>query len=148
MRATKIFKNNEEYILRQFSSIHGYIWCNACYRYALADNCPKHSRSNMIWQLILSTYLMSCYSMTSHQIVLQCSPNYFRCSSNLSSNRSPFGRTYDVLPNRLSVLTRATSYRSCICLWHLRQNTAFSREWAIRQKVIGMNSGNATCSSP
>ena len=68
MRATKIFKNNEEYILRQFSSIHGYIWCNACYRYALADNCPKHSRSNMIWQLILSTYLMSCYSMTSHQI--------------------------------------------------------------------------------
>ena len=55
MRATKIFKNNEEYILRQFSSIyrqllsiHGYIWCYACYRCALADNCPKNSRSNWI----------------------------------------------------------------------------------------------------
>ena len=26
------------------------------------------------------------------------------------------------LRSRVSVLTRATLYRSCICLWHLRQN--------------------------
>ena len=32
----------------------------------------------------LSTYLMSCYSMTSHQIVLQCSSNHL-------PNISPFG---------------------------------------------------------
>ena len=34
------------------------------------------------------------------------------------------------LRSKVSVLTRATLYRSCICLWHLRQNTASGREWA------------------
>ena len=57
----------------------------------------------------------------------QCSPNHCRCSPNHLPHLSPSCRTYDVLSNWLSVLTRATLYRSCICRWHLRQNTAFGR---------------------
>ena len=70
-------------------------------------------------------------------------PNYFRYSSNHSPNLSLLGRNYDVLPNWPTVLTRATSYRSCICLWPLRQNTACGR-W----KVKGENSGKLHNISP
>ena len=67
-------------------------------------------------------------------------PNYFRCSSNLSMDLSPFGRIYYVLRtfHRIDLpsvellmfseqnigFDSRYLYRSCICLRHLRQNTA------------------------
>ena len=50
-------------------------------------------------------------------------PNYFRCSSNLSMDLSPFGRIYYVLRTDYRFWL-AIQYRSCICLRHLHQNTA------------------------
>ena len=44
---------------------------------------------------------------------------------------------YISLRSMMSVLTRATSYRSCICLWQLRQNTASGRQCAIGDEVKG-----------
>ena len=75
--------------------------------------------------LVLSISLALILRLRAAPNRLQCSSNYFRCSSNHSPNLSPFGRTYDVLPNWPMVLTRATSYRSCICLRPLRQNKAW-----------------------
>ena len=81
--------------------------------------------------LVLSISLALILRLRAAPNRLQCSSNYFRCSSNHSPNISPFGRTYDVLPNSSEVLPRATSYRSCICRWHLRQNTACGSQWLI-----------------
>ena len=118
-------------MLRQFTSIclsiHGYIWCYACYRCASPDKCPNHSRSNVIWQLLFVHFSPLILRLRAAPNRFQCSSNYFRCSPNHSPNLSPFGRmtlffepfivlrSINVLPNTTSVLTRDTMYRCCIC---------------------------------
>lgn len=68
--------------IRQFMDIFGAMLAIAAHWQIIVQNIAAQ-----IWfdGSFLSTYLMSCYSMTSHQIVLQCSSNHL-------PNISPFGR--------------------------------------------------------
>lgn len=106
-------------------------WCHTSFRHCQI-NVQTHSRSNMIWRLLFCPFLLLS------SFVWGAAPNNFLCSSNHSPNYSPFGRGYDVLPNWPAVLTRATSYHSCICLWHLRQNTTYGRGWEIGYRALAM----------
>ena len=141
--ATKIIKNNRVLFLRQFSSIrcqllsiHEYIWCCCHITFRHRQINVQNIAAN-VWHCgsFLSISLALILRLRAAPNRLQCSSNYFRCSSNHSPNLSPFGRTYDVLPNRPSVLTRATSYRSCICFASASKHSLTLSGWYTRVPV-------------
>ena len=117
--ATKIFKNNEDIRI-------GYIWCccHTSFRHRQINVQTKAAQISIRGPrkfLIfgesggsgrLTTPVVGlCDSLTEREAApvlslylplilrLRAAPNRFHCSSNHSPNLSPFGRTYDVLPN-------------------------------------------------